>query len=73
MEQAKQQKEFYTVGELARYLSTHPNTIYSYVKAGKLKAVRIGLGELRNSLRIPKSEVERITKINGHDTKENNS
>lgn len=37
-----QQKEFYTAQELAEKLRVNIMTIYRYIKAGKLKAHKIG-------------------------------
>ena len=39
-------KKFYLVGELAKELRVSNMTIYRYIKAGRLKAYKIG-GDLR--------------------------
>jgi len=44
-------KEFYTAEELAEKLRVNIMTIYRYIKAGKLKAYKIG-----KEFRIPKKE-----------------
>jgi excisionase family DNA binding protein len=46
-----QEKEFYLVEELAKKLRVCDMTIYRYIKAGKLKAYRIG-----KEFRIDKEE-----------------
>ena len=51
------EKEFYTTHDLARTLSLNVMTIYRYIKAGKLKAHKIG-----KEFRIPKEEFERFLK-----------
>lgn len=38
----KQEKEFFRAQELAEKLSVNVMTIYRYIKAGKLKAYKIG-------------------------------
>jgi excisionase family DNA binding protein len=38
----KEEKEFYTAKELAEKLSVNIMTIYRYIKAGKIKAHKIG-------------------------------
>jgi len=38
----KEEKEFYLVDELAKKLRVNRMTIYRYIKAGKLKANKIG-------------------------------
>lgn len=49
------EKEFYTAKELAEKLRVNIMTIYRYVKAGKLKAHKIG-----KEFRIEKSEFNRF-------------
>ena len=38
----KKQKDFYTAEELANMLSLNVMTIYRYIKAGRLRAYKIG-------------------------------
>ena len=47
----KDQKEFYLVEELAEKIRVSNMTIYRYIKAGKLKAYKIG-----KEFRIERSE-----------------
>jgi putative molybdopterin biosynthesis protein len=47
------EKEFYTAFDLADKLSVNVMTIYRYIKAGKLKAYKIG-----REFRIDKEEFE---------------
>jgi len=47
----KERKEFYLVEELAKKLRVSNMTIYRYIKAGKLKAYKIG-----KEFRIDKEE-----------------
>ena len=47
------EKEFYTAFDLADKLSVNVMTIYRYIKAGKLKAYKIG-----REFRIDKGEFE---------------
>lgn len=47
------QKDFYTAKELADKLRVNVMTIYRYIKAGKLKAYKIG-----KEFRIDKKEFE---------------
>lgn len=49
--------EFYTVEELATKLKLNAMTIYRYIKAGKLKAHKIG-----KEYRIDKAEFKRFLK-----------
>jgi excisionase family DNA binding protein len=51
----KQQKEFYTAKELAEKLRVNIMTIYRYIKAGKLKAYKIG-----KEFRIDKEEFNKF-------------
>lgn len=46
-----EKKEFYTAEELAKKLQVNIMTIYRYIKAGKLKAYKIG-----KEFRIDQSE-----------------
>ena len=47
------EKEFYTAEELAEKLRVNIMTIYRYIKAGKIKAYKIG-----KEFRIDKSEFD---------------
>ena len=49
------EKEFYRAEDLAEKLGVNIMTIYRYIKAGKLKAHKIG-----KEFRIPKNEFERF-------------
>ena len=49
------EKEFYTAKELAEKLRVNIMTIYRYIKAGKLKAYKIG-----KEFRINKDEFQRF-------------
>jgi len=51
------QKEFYRAEELAETLQVNIMTIYRYIKAGRLKAHKIG-----RDFRIEKSEFESFLK-----------
>lgn len=51
-------KEFYLAEELAKKLRVNIMTIYRYIKAGKLKAYKIG-----KEFRIERSEFERFLKM----------
>ena len=50
-----QEKEFYTTRELAEKLRVNIMTIYRYIKAGKLKAYKIG-----KEFRIEKKEFNKF-------------
>lgn len=50
-----QQKEFYTAQDLAEKLEVNIMTIYRYIKAGKLKAYKIG-----KEFRIGKDEFNKF-------------
>lgn len=52
-----QTKDFYKAEDLARKLDVNIMTIYRYIKAGKLKAYKIG-----KEFRIDMSEFERFLK-----------
>ena len=52
-----QKKDFYLAEELAEKLRVNVMTIYRYIKAGKLKAHKIG-----KEFRIPKDEFNRFLK-----------
>ena len=49
------EEEFYTAKELAEKLRVNIMTIYRYIKAGKLKAYKIG-----KEFRIEKSEFDKF-------------
>ncbi|KKQ41955.1 MAG: binding domain, excisionase family protein [Parcubacteria group bacterium GW2011_GWE2_37_8] len=51
------EKEFYTAKELADKLRVNVMTIYRYIKAGKVRAYKIG-----KEFRIERSEFERFLK-----------
>jgi len=51
----QKEKEFYTAKELAEKLRVNIMTIYRYIKAGKLKAYKIG-----KEFRIEKKEFQRF-------------
>ncbi len=53
----KNNKEFYLVEELAERLRVSNMTIYRYIKAGKLKAYKIG-----KEFRIEKGEFDNFLK-----------
>ena len=53
----KGDKEFYTAQELADKLRVNVMTIYRYIKAGKLKAYKIG-----KEFRIEKGEFNKFLK-----------
>lgn len=53
------QPDFYLAEELAEKLRVNVMTIYRYIKAGKLKAYKIG-----KEFRIDKKEFERMLKEN---------
>lgn len=55
MEIMKKNKEFYRAEELAEALQVNIMTIYRYIKAGRIKAHKIGRG-----FRIDKSEFNRF-------------
>lgn len=48
----------FTLEETAEYLKVDPRTITRWISSGKLKAAKIG-----REWRIPKSEIERLLKI----------
>ena len=50
-------KEFYKAEDLAEKLGVNIMTIYRYIKAGRIKAHKIG-----KEFRIPKDEFERFLK-----------
>lgn len=51
--------EFYTVEQVSELLQVHWQTILNYIKAGKLRAVRLGKG-----YRIDKKDLEVFLKKN---------
>ena len=53
----KHPKEFYRAEDLAKKLDVNIMTIYRYIKAGKLKAYKIG-----KEFRIEKSEFDAVLK-----------
>ncbi len=55
MIRAMKKKEFYKAHELADKLDVNVMTIYRYIKAGKLKAYKIG-----KEFRIERSEFKRF-------------
>ncbi len=55
--ESKTKKEFYTAKELAGKLRVNIMTIYRYIKAGKVKAYKLG-----KEFRIDKAEFEKFLK-----------
>lgn len=55
-----QQPELLTVDELAAYLRVNRKTVYDAIRAGTIRAIRIG-----RVLRVARSEVERLTHEGG--------
>jgi len=53
----KNEKEFYRAEDLAEKLDVNIMTIYRYIKAGKLRAYKIG-----KAFRIDRGEFERFLK-----------
>ena len=53
------QEKFYTARELADILKLNIMTIYRYIKAGKLKAYKIG-----KEFRIEKDEFNKFLEVN---------
>lgn len=51
----KEQKEFYKAEDLAEKLGVNIMTIYRYIKAGKLKAYKIG-----KEFRVKKEDFEKF-------------
>ena len=51
------QKDFYTAKEIAELFSINVMTVYRYIKAGKLKAHKIG-----KEFRISRAEFDRFLK-----------
>ncbi len=49
------EEKFYKVGEIAELLKVTRQTVYNWIRAGKLKAERFG-----NSIRISAEELERF-------------
>jgi len=45
----------FTVEQFAALMHVHPNTVYRWIKDGKIKCVRIG-----GTIRIPDSEFPKI-------------
>ncbi len=62
--------QFYTVRELAQVLRVHQNTVYHAIKCGRIQAVRAGKGN-RATLRIYKSEVERMMAFDANEIIDN--
>ena len=50
-------EELFSVGDAARILGVHPNTIRVWTAQGLLKAYRLGR---RGDRRIPRSEIEKL-------------
>ena len=59
-------EKIYTVKEAAKLLGYSTNTVYSYLKSGELKSVRVGKGKIR----IPASEIERFAPSPNEDVAE---
>ena len=57
-EAAALMKEWYSVKEVAEMFSVHTSTIYSWVGKGVIGSMKLGTGA--GSVRIPKSEIQRL-------------
>ena len=49
-------KTFYSVDEVATYLSVGPGTVYTLIESGRLGAIRVG----KKLWRIPRTELQRF-------------
>ena len=58
-------KQTYTVKELAEILGYSTNSIYSFLKEGRIKSVRVGQGKFH----IPQEEVDRLLGTRGKENK----
>ena len=61
-------EKLYKLDEAAQMLSLRRLTIYRWVRAGKIKAVRLPDGRLR----IAESELQKVVKPNGMDMEDGN-
>lgn len=58
MEERKElSPSLWTVNQAAKYLLVAPLTVYRWIAAEKIRAIRFGFGR---SIRIPRTEIERI-------------
>jgi len=55
-------KDFYSVGEFAKLIGKHPNTIRRAIKSNRISAIRIGDGK-RASFRISITEINRVAMV----------
>lgn len=59
-EKTKLDKEYYTIGEVAKLLSVHIDTLRRWDKKGHLKAIRLG----KNWRRYKKEDLIRFLDLN---------
>lgn len=55
--------KYYTVQEFASLLGLNPQTVYRWIRAGKINAFQV---HRWSALRIPASELDRIQQGNDH-------
>jgi excisionase family DNA binding protein len=48
-------RDLLTVEEVARYLGCHPRTVYRYIRAGQLTAIKLG-----REYRIKRADLDRF-------------
>lgn len=58
-ENMTEKRKDYTVPEVAEIFACSPGTVKNWIKAGKIKAYRLG-GEAGRDYRIPWAEVDRL-------------
>jgi excisionase family DNA binding protein len=61
MSEGEKVEKLYTIHEVARLLGLSYITVWSWIRKGKLKAVKLGTSP-KASVRIPESEVRRLLK-----------
>lgn len=58
-----EEKDILSAQEFARCVGVHYNTVRKMIRSGRLNAFKIGTGGLTSDLRIPRSEIQRLSLV----------
>lgn len=60
-----QPEEIYSIEEVSNILHVSKPTVYNLIKTGKLKAMNVGVGKIRNRWRVTASEIVKYSASGG--------